>query len=276
MPQGSQIPINLPRFPAKGGNILDWTVGILLPWLRKSRVIPGQNMAGTQTDSGFVLSANPTCYIGEVKMMAGTLISDDSRKWLLCDGTEYNSADYPRLYEVIGNAWGGTAPSTFKVPPSGVFAVNIGNSPNYARDNITYALGDTGGYNLHGATENNHPDHSVKIDLNHTHDVPMDSQTICVGPSTGGTCDIGSATVPVYTANLETGDPDNWGTGDQVPATGSPDADQGSASKSGNDLTLTLKHGGWTAKETNTGDFTADSDNRPTFAAFKWYIRALP
>lgn len=267
MPQGSQIPINLPRFPAKGGNILDWTVGILLPWLRKSRVIPGQNMAGTQTDSGFVLSANPTYYIGELKMMAGTLISDDSRKWLLCDGTEYNSADYPRLYEAIGNTWGGTGPSTFKVPPSGFFPVNIGQSPNYARDGISYAVGDTGGYNLHGKTENNHPDHSFDLDLYHTHDAPVASTEVQSG--TG-------ATVGQATATGQTGGPENWGTDDSVPTGGTDDPDQGSIGKTGDVVSVTMKHGGWTTKETNSGDFTDDSDNRPAFAAVKFYIRALP
>jgi microcystin-dependent protein len=36
--------------------------------------------------------------------------------WLLCDGAEYQVADFPRLYEAIGNTWGGTPGSTFAVP----------------------------------------------------------------------------------------------------------------------------------------------------------------
>ena len=36
--------------------------------------------------------------------------------WLLCDGTEYTTTEYPDLYDVIGNIYGGTEGSTFKVP----------------------------------------------------------------------------------------------------------------------------------------------------------------
>ena len=36
--------------------------------------------------------------------------------WLLCNGAEYNVSDYTNLYNVIGNTYGGTAGSTFRVP----------------------------------------------------------------------------------------------------------------------------------------------------------------
>ena len=35
--------------------------------------------------------------------------------WLLCDGTIYNTAEYPNLFQVIGHVYGGSG-STFKVP----------------------------------------------------------------------------------------------------------------------------------------------------------------
>lgn len=35
--------------------------------------------------------------------------------WLLCDGTTYNTAEYPNLFQVIGYTYGGSG-STFKVP----------------------------------------------------------------------------------------------------------------------------------------------------------------
>jgi microcystin-dependent protein len=38
--------------------------------------------------------------------------------WLLCDGTAYAIATYPRLYGVIGNAYGGDGVTTFAVPDS--------------------------------------------------------------------------------------------------------------------------------------------------------------
>jgi microcystin-dependent protein len=36
--------------------------------------------------------------------------------WLLCDGTIYNVVDYPRLFAVIINAYGGDGVTTFAVP----------------------------------------------------------------------------------------------------------------------------------------------------------------
>jgi microcystin-dependent protein len=36
--------------------------------------------------------------------------------WLLCDGTVYQVADYPRLFAIIGNFYGGDGVSTFAVP----------------------------------------------------------------------------------------------------------------------------------------------------------------
>jgi microcystin-dependent protein len=36
--------------------------------------------------------------------------------WLLCDGASYDCDDYPELYAVVGNAYGGTPDVTFNVP----------------------------------------------------------------------------------------------------------------------------------------------------------------
>lgn len=37
--------------------------------------------------------------------------------WIICDGTVYPDKQYPLLYDIIGNTYGGTAGSTFKTPP---------------------------------------------------------------------------------------------------------------------------------------------------------------
>lgn len=42
--------------------------------------------------------------------------------WIACNGKIYDIKDYPLLYEIVGNTYGGTSGSTFKVPP-------INNSP---------------------------------------------------------------------------------------------------------------------------------------------------
>jgi len=36
--------------------------------------------------------------------------------WLVCDGTIYNIRDYPALFAVIGNTYGGDGITTFAVP----------------------------------------------------------------------------------------------------------------------------------------------------------------
>jgi len=36
--------------------------------------------------------------------------------WLLCDGTAYNQADYPELFDAIGPSWGSPSPEQFNVP----------------------------------------------------------------------------------------------------------------------------------------------------------------
>ncbi|GGJ14106.1 phage tail protein [Paenibacillus hunanensis] len=52
-------------------------------------------------------------YIGEIRLFAGTYAPQD---WLLCNGQLLNVNEYQALYAVIGNEFGGTAPSTFKLP----------------------------------------------------------------------------------------------------------------------------------------------------------------
>lgn len=52
--------------------------------------------------------------VGEIKMFAGTTIPTG---WLLCDGSEVEIADYPLLYDAIGNFWGVASDSDhFKLP----------------------------------------------------------------------------------------------------------------------------------------------------------------
>ncbi len=79
---------------------------------------------------------------GSIVMYAGNSASSLSGSgWLLCDGSTYNISDYLNLYNIIGNTYGGTAGSTFKVPnmiekfPRGIVSTSVGNSGGSA--NIT-------------------------------------------------------------------------------------------------------------------------------------------
>lgn len=56
---------------------------------------------------------------GTIAGFAGTT---PPQGWLLCDGAEYNSQDYPDLYAVIGTTYGGSSGS-FQVPDSDSFLV---------------------------------------------------------------------------------------------------------------------------------------------------------
>lgn len=66
--------------------------------------------------------------------------------WLLCDGKNYNTAEYPNLFQVIGYTYGGSG-STFKVPDFrgktfwGGDTTNVGTNLNAGLPNITGTLG---------------------------------------------------------------------------------------------------------------------------------------
>jgi hypothetical protein len=67
--------------------------------------------------------------VGTVVMWGGSGVPTN---WLLCDGRSVSRNDYSRLYQAIGNTWGGSdANGTFNLPPGG--RVPIG-APQY----ITY------------------------------------------------------------------------------------------------------------------------------------------
>ncbi|MBS2033943.1 tail fiber protein [bacterium] len=51
--------------------------------------------------------------LGEIRLFAGTRIPD---QWQACNGQTLNVAEYSELYLVIGNAFGGTANTTFALP----------------------------------------------------------------------------------------------------------------------------------------------------------------
>ena len=74
--------------------------------LRKSFLVRGNNIVGF-SDKNF-----STCPIGTVLSFAGNIIP---RGFLVADGTSYKVADYPDLYAVIGNTYGGDT-ENFNVP----------------------------------------------------------------------------------------------------------------------------------------------------------------
>lgn len=75
--------------------------------LRKSFLVRGNSIVGAVGDKYF-----STCPLGTVLSYAGTIIP---RGYLLADGASYKVADYPDLYAVIGNTYGGDT-ENFNVP----------------------------------------------------------------------------------------------------------------------------------------------------------------
>lgn len=74
--------------------------------LKKSFLVRGNNIVGF-SDKNF-----STCPIGTVLSFAGQIAPNG---YLLCNGASYKVADYPDLYAVIGNTYGGDT-ENFNVP----------------------------------------------------------------------------------------------------------------------------------------------------------------
>ena len=75
--------------------------------LKKGILIHNNVAVGAVGDKYF-----STCPLGTVLSYAGNIIP---RGFLVCDGTSYKVADYPDLYAVIGNTYGGDS-TNFNVP----------------------------------------------------------------------------------------------------------------------------------------------------------------
>ena len=75
--------------------------------LKKSFLIKGDNIIGALGDKNF-----STAPLGTVLSFAGQTAPHG---YLLCDGASYKVADYPDLYAVIGNIYGGDS-TNFNVP----------------------------------------------------------------------------------------------------------------------------------------------------------------
>jgi hypothetical protein len=81
----------------------------------------------------------PMFFVGQVMTFAGNYIPEG---WLACDGSILNINQYPDLFEVIGDTYGGNGTTTFALPDMrGHTVVGVGQSPGLTER----VLGDTGG-----------------------------------------------------------------------------------------------------------------------------------
>jgi hypothetical protein len=81
--------------------------------------------------------ALPGKRVGTIEVLAGDVIPDG---YMVCDGALLNKIDYPKLFEVIGTAWGSPNINTFNLPDlrgrflRGVDKDAAGNPTPIARD----------------------------------------------------------------------------------------------------------------------------------------------
>lgn len=82
--------------------------------------------------------------VGEIKLYAGITAPSG---WLLCQGQILAVSSFPDLYNVIGNAYGGTPGSSFQLPDGrGRVVIGEGAGPGLT----ARARGDVGGSELTG------------------------------------------------------------------------------------------------------------------------------
>ena len=87
-------------------------------------IVPNLKTGQNSYDHSFVRD-NANQYPGLNERTGNSYISGDDpaythEGYLYCDGSEYNIADYPALYEIIGNDYGGN-------PSSGIDVINGGS-----------------------------------------------------------------------------------------------------------------------------------------------------
>lgn len=90
-------------------------------------------------------------FVGEIRPFAGNYAPVD---WLLCDGSVYNIHDYPDLFGILGEIYGGDGRNTFAVP-------NLNNrAPVHATGSGAYRLGAIGGQEEVTLTKSQLPKHT--------------------------------------------------------------------------------------------------------------------
>ena len=138
-----------------------------------AEVITGTDMSRAVTPNG--LTARLVAYpqeivpVGTIQIYAGTVIPSG---WLICDGSSFVAATYPRLYSAIGVTYGGT--STNPLLPNLKGRVVVGMD---AAQTEFDTLGETGGEKAHALTADENGTHThIQNSHNHTQDAHNHSQ----------------------------------------------------------------------------------------------------
>jgi microcystin-dependent protein len=93
-------------------------------------------------------------FVGEIRLFSGNYAPEG---WHICDGTVLSVTDYQVLYSLIGNTYGGTAPTTFAIPDlRSRVALGVGQGTGLTNR----ALGQTGGTETVQLTQAQMPGHT--------------------------------------------------------------------------------------------------------------------
>ena len=137
-----------------------------------AEVVTGTDTTRAVTPDG--LSARLEAYpaevvpVGTIQIFAGTSVPSG---WLICDGSSFVAATYPRLYSAIGVTYGGT--STNPLLPNLKGRVVVGRDSSQTEFDT---LGETGGEKTHLLTTAEMPTHTHTQDA-HTHSDPGHSHS---------------------------------------------------------------------------------------------------
>lgn len=145
---------------------------------------------------GFYTPLLASVPIGGVAAFAGANVSGLKPYWLLCDGDFVKKSEYPELWNILGNTWGASNDTWFKLPPKDVFILGSGSK----------SVGATGGSATHTLTIDEMPAHTHAVGQ---HSVHTRAATLYKTNATAGTSwdlySYGSQSAPERLTALSTG-----------------------------------------------------------------------
>lgn len=150
-------------------------VATTLELATNSEVIAGTNTTRAVTPDG--LSARLEAYpqeivpAGTIQIFAGASIPPG---WLVCDGSAFVAATYPRLYAAIGTLYGGTSTNPMLPNLKGKVIVGLDGSQTEFD-----TLGKSGGAKTHTLASDEMPSHTHTIA--HTHAIDHDHGSFTSG-----------------------------------------------------------------------------------------------
>lgn len=116
------------------------------------------------------------CPIGSMLDFAG---ANAPIGWLLCDGTLYTIALYPKLFAVLGALYGGDGSTNFKVPDTRARAlVGVGQTIDEIGNAVSYSMAQIGGAAARAIAQANLPNYVLppSNDGLHSHTGATDNQ----------------------------------------------------------------------------------------------------